>query len=204
MKAARIPTYGWPRVHAELTLGLGLVVDHKRVARLMREAGVQGLYRRRSRGCTIRHQHADPYEGLADRDFVVDGPNDTWCTDITEHPHPGRDDLLCGGHRRGSRPVSLDDRAGSGGSVVITGSTAALKGFCHGNAGAAAYTAAKAGLLGPQRHRHADDPQRLRRDMLDRARRSRANLANALPVGHIEAHDVSRPSPGSPSLRPAT
>ena len=33
-------TYGWPRVHAELTLGLGLAVNHKRVARLMREAGM--------------------------------------------------------------------------------------------------------------------------------------------------------------------
>jgi len=27
-------TYGWPRVHAELTLGLGMRVNHKRVARL--------------------------------------------------------------------------------------------------------------------------------------------------------------------------
>jgi len=47
-------TYGWPRVRAELTLGLGLVVNHKRVARLMREAGIQGLYRRRRRGTTVR------------------------------------------------------------------------------------------------------------------------------------------------------
>ena len=47
-------TYGWPRVHAELTLGLGLAVNHKRVARLMREAGLQGLYRRRYRGCAGR------------------------------------------------------------------------------------------------------------------------------------------------------
>jgi transposase InsO family protein len=39
-------TYGSPRVHAELTLGLGLSVNLKRVARLMREAGIQGLYRR--------------------------------------------------------------------------------------------------------------------------------------------------------------
>jgi hypothetical protein len=34
-----------PRVHAELTLGLGLAVNHKLVARLMRQAGIQGLYR---------------------------------------------------------------------------------------------------------------------------------------------------------------
>ena len=32
-------TYGWPRVHAELVLGLGETVNRKRVARLMRPAG---------------------------------------------------------------------------------------------------------------------------------------------------------------------
>lgn len=79
-------TYGWPRVHAELTLGLGMVVNHKRVARLMREAGIQGLYRRRRHGCTVRDPHAEPYVDLVDRDFVVDGPDELWCTDITEHP----------------------------------------------------------------------------------------------------------------------
>ena len=79
-------TYGWPRVHAELTLGLGMVVNHKRVARLMREAGIQGLYRRRRRGCTVRDLHAEPYVDLVDRDFVVEGPDEIWCTDITEHP----------------------------------------------------------------------------------------------------------------------
>ncbi|KAA1002388.1 IS3 family transposase, partial [Pseudonocardia sp. EV170527-09] len=79
-------TYGWPRVHAELTLGLGLVVNHKRVARLMREAGIQGLYRRRRRGCTVRDPHTEPYTDLVDREVSVDGPNELWCTDITEHP----------------------------------------------------------------------------------------------------------------------
>jgi len=79
-------TYGWPRVHAELTLGLGLPVNHKRIARLMREAGIQGLYRRRRRGCTVRDLHAEPYVDLVDRDFVVDGPDEIWCTDVTEHP----------------------------------------------------------------------------------------------------------------------
>ena len=48
-------TYGWPRIHAELTLGLGEQVNHKRVARLMRAAGIQGLYRRRRHRCTIRN-----------------------------------------------------------------------------------------------------------------------------------------------------
>ena len=79
-------TYGWPRVHAELTLGLGLAVNHKRVARLMREAGIQGLYRRRRRGCTVRDPDAQPSPDLVNREFTVVGPNRLWITDITEHP----------------------------------------------------------------------------------------------------------------------
>ena len=35
-------TYGWRRVTAELRLGLGRGVNHKRVARMMRERGLQG------------------------------------------------------------------------------------------------------------------------------------------------------------------
>lgn len=79
-------TYGWPRVHAELTLGLGEQVNHKRVARLMRAAGIQGLYRRRRRGRTVRNA-ADPLAAdLVNRQFTVDEPNRLWLTDITEHP----------------------------------------------------------------------------------------------------------------------
>jgi putative transposase len=79
-------TYGWPRVHAELVLGMGMDVNHKRVARLMRQAGIQGLYRRRSRGCTIRNPADQPADDLVNRKFTVEGPNRLWLTDITEHP----------------------------------------------------------------------------------------------------------------------
>lgn len=78
-------TYGSPRVHAELTLGLGLPVNLKHVARLMREAGVQGLYRRRRRGCTVRDPEARPSADLVNRQFTADEPNRLWVTDITEH-----------------------------------------------------------------------------------------------------------------------
>jgi transposase InsO family protein len=79
-------TYGSPRVHAELTMGLGLPVNLKRVARLMRQAGIQGLHQRRRRGCTVRDPHAQPAADLVNRVFTVDGPNRLWVTDITEHP----------------------------------------------------------------------------------------------------------------------
>jgi putative transposase len=73
-----------PRVHAELVLGLGWQVNHKRVARLMRQAGVQGLYRRRTR----RSGTAGPVteDDLVHRRFAVEAPDRLWFTAITEHP----------------------------------------------------------------------------------------------------------------------
>jgi putative transposase len=79
-------TYGSPRVHAELTLGLGLSVNRKRVERLMREAGIQGLYRRRRSWTTVRDPAAEPAPDLVNRHFTVDAPDRLWITDITEHP----------------------------------------------------------------------------------------------------------------------
>lgn len=76
-------TYGWPRVHAELVLGLGEHVNHKRVARLMRQAGLQGVYRRRHRHGPAREATEDD---LVNRQFSVDAPDVLWLTDITEHP----------------------------------------------------------------------------------------------------------------------
>ena len=47
-------SYGSPRVHAELSLGQDIRCSRKRVERLMRQAGISGIYRRRFRGCTKR------------------------------------------------------------------------------------------------------------------------------------------------------
>jgi putative transposase len=79
-------TYGAPRVHAELRLGLHAVVNRKRVERLMRHAGLQGVFRRRTRGCTKRDQSATPADDLVNRQFSVDGPDRLWVMDATEHP----------------------------------------------------------------------------------------------------------------------
>jgi putative transposase len=43
-------TYGAPRIHAELRLGHGIHVGRKRVARLMRAAGLIGYHRRGGAG----------------------------------------------------------------------------------------------------------------------------------------------------------
>lgn len=79
-------TYGAPRVHAELRLGMGVRVGRKRVERLMRAESLQGVTRRRRRGLTKRDAAAIPNDDLVARRFSPDGPNELWVADITEHP----------------------------------------------------------------------------------------------------------------------
>lgn len=78
-------TYGAPRVHAELRLAAGVRCGRKRVARLMREAGLCGVYRRRRKGCMVRDPAATPSTDLVQRRFVADRPDALWLTDITQH-----------------------------------------------------------------------------------------------------------------------
>jgi putative transposase len=68
-------TYGSRRVHAELTLGHGLVVGYEQVTLLMRRAGIQGLsggprWKRAPKLATA----AD----LVDRQFARDGRDLLW------------------------------------------------------------------------------------------------------------------------------
>jgi putative transposase len=74
--------YGYPRVHAELR-ALGLRCGRRRVARLMRKAGLQGCLRGRKRRTTRRDRHAVPAPDLVRRNFSATGPNLLWTADIT-------------------------------------------------------------------------------------------------------------------------
>ena len=75
-------TYGSPRVHAELK-ERGEKVSRKRIARLMREAGLRGVCRRRFPITTTRNDKGRPAEDLVDRAFEADNPNQLWVADIT-------------------------------------------------------------------------------------------------------------------------
>lgn len=79
-------TYGSPRVWAELRLGSDIRVGRKRVERLMRNAGLEGAYQRKQKGCTRRDPDATPSDDLVNRRFTADGPDRLWVADITEHP----------------------------------------------------------------------------------------------------------------------
>lgn len=75
-------TYGAPRIHAELKYS-GVKCGRKRVARLMRCRGIQGVHRRKRGRTTQRDESASPAPDLVDRKFVVDEPNRLWFADIT-------------------------------------------------------------------------------------------------------------------------
>jgi len=75
--------YGSPRVHAMLRRE-GIGVGEKRVARLMRVAGLEGAYRRRRKGCTVGVAGVEPFGDLVGRDFRPDAPNRVWATDIKQ------------------------------------------------------------------------------------------------------------------------
>lgn len=78
-------TYGAPRVHADL-VAQKIRVGRKRVARLMRAAGLQGVSRRRACRTTTRDANRRPAPDLVERDFTADGPDRLWVADITYIP----------------------------------------------------------------------------------------------------------------------
>ena len=78
-------TYGSPRIHADLAEE-GLRVGRKRVARLMRAAGLQGVSRRKGPRTTVRDAQSRPALDLVNRNFTAVGPNRLWVADITHVP----------------------------------------------------------------------------------------------------------------------
>ena len=81
--AASKGRYGSPRVHAMLRRE-GVRVGEKRVARVMRQAGIQGAYRRRKKGCTTGVAGVEPFGDLVGRQFRPEAPDRVWCTDIKQ------------------------------------------------------------------------------------------------------------------------
>ena len=78
-------TYGSPRVHAELRLGLRIRCGRKRVARIMRSSGLHGVCHRRK----LRTEPAPAtHEDLVRRVFTADTIDRIWFTDITSTAPP--------------------------------------------------------------------------------------------------------------------
>jgi transposase InsO family protein len=76
-------TYGAPRIHMELHETYRIPVGRKRIERLMRRAGLQGVQKRRFR-CTTRSGAPERFApDLVQRNFTANRPNALWLADVT-------------------------------------------------------------------------------------------------------------------------
>jgi len=82
--AASRGTYGAPRVHAELA-SKSIRVGRKRVARLMSQAGLAGVSRRKFVTTTIKGDGRQAPD-LVERNFTAEAPDRLWVADITYIP----------------------------------------------------------------------------------------------------------------------
>ena len=79
-------TYGRDRVRAELR-DRGVLVNHKRIERLMRLAHIQGVSRRRAYVVTTqRDRNAKAAPDLVKRQFSATAVNQLWVADMTYVP----------------------------------------------------------------------------------------------------------------------
>src|SRR5260370_17716005 len=76
--------YGWRRVQATLRQQ-GVVVNHKKIKRLMREHDLQPRTRRRY-VTTTDSDHDQPIFPNRAKDMILDGPDQLWVADITYVP----------------------------------------------------------------------------------------------------------------------
>ena len=79
-------TYGSPMIHAELADDHGIRVGRKRVARLMRAAGLRGAMLRRFVVTTVPDTGRHPIPDLVERRFYAERPNRLWVADATYIP----------------------------------------------------------------------------------------------------------------------
>ena len=75
-------TYGVPRMTDELR-DHGYRVNHKRVARIMRENGIRGLPEKKFKVTTDSKHKLPIAENLLNQEFDVPKPNQVWASDIT-------------------------------------------------------------------------------------------------------------------------
>lgn len=80
-------SYGYRRVEIALRNDYGLVINHKKVSRLMHKYNLIAKYHR-SRYNSYKGTVGKISPNILNRDFVADKPNEKWATDITEFHFP--------------------------------------------------------------------------------------------------------------------
>ena len=103
--------YGWRRVRAELR-HRGMIVNHKKIKRLMREHGLQPKMRRRY-VATTDSDHDQPIYPNRTKDATLDGPDRLWVADISV-PQQAAREMGVGPPRSACRSGSQTTVSGAG------------------------------------------------------------------------------------------
>jgi transposase InsO family protein len=77
--------YGRPRIHRDLK-DEGILTSSKRIARIMRFAGIKGKKRRNSKASSSSPGTIPAAPNVLNRQFAVSQPNRAWVTDISQFP----------------------------------------------------------------------------------------------------------------------
>lgn len=77
--------YGAPRVQVELRRKYHVRCSRRRVAKLMRQAGLVGVRRGKKKSLTKRHPSRIASPDLVQRDFTAATSDNVWVADITQH-----------------------------------------------------------------------------------------------------------------------
>jgi putative transposase len=77
--------YGQPRIYFELRIQ-GIIASHKRIARIMRFAGIKGKKRKHSKALSLSPGTIKAAPNVLNREFAVSQPNRSWVTDTTYIP----------------------------------------------------------------------------------------------------------------------
>jgi putative transposase len=81
--------YGYPRMTAWLRRRHSCTVNHKRVYRLLKQAGLQSRIRRKKRFFKAVCE-GNKTDNTLNREFTAERPNEKWVTDITYLPYQGK------------------------------------------------------------------------------------------------------------------
>jgi putative transposase len=75
--------YGYRQLTLKLRRQTGQIINHKRVYRLMKIAGIQSVIRRKKKKY-VKSNPQQVAENLLNRKFTAEGSNEKWLTDVTE------------------------------------------------------------------------------------------------------------------------
>lgn len=76
-------TYGYRRIEEGLKIKFGIVINHKKVKRIMNKYSIKPIYIKRIRPNNYKRIEENVKSNILNRKFNVDEPNKIWTTDIT-------------------------------------------------------------------------------------------------------------------------